>query len=248
MNFENFIGHVLQIDREESKRWVYRGQANPQWVLETSYSRFFRNNINPQDNTFSLDIFNSLLTQFTRRISEASGTDYESYNLVRQMSLAQHYGIPTPLLDWTYSPFIAVYFAVSNGFFRGEDNVCFNIYALDINLYLTKDFQEDTLSRVNSNNGKPFEFIDTNRYFSRRIANQIGCFTFQNFIDGLEKWLDRNSNISPELRTFTVTDIKAKIIRELELMGIRGSSLFDGFEYIARDVVNEELNRYRVRL
>lgn len=243
MNFDDFRSHILQIDNDKSKMWIYRGQANPAWALETTYSRFFSNNINSQNGTFNLDIFNSLLTRFIRRISEVFGTDYESYNLVRQMSLAQHYGIPTPLLDWSHSPFIAVYFAVTDALFHEENHTRFNIYALDVSVFDDNNFQRDAEERLNSNNSNPLEFIDTNRFFSKRIANQMGCFTFQNFAGGLEKWSNSQNNNSPELRKFTINGIKREITRELELMGIRGSSLFDDFDYVARDVINEELNR-----
>ena len=146
-------------------------------------------------------------------------------------------------LDWTHSPFIAVYFAVTDDVFHDQISTKFDVYALDTSCFNEDILHRDAEGRLNSRTSSPLEFIDTNRYFSRRIANQMGCFTYQEFESGLDVWLNNHGEYASELRRFQVEGGKSEIIRELELMGIKGSSLFDDLAYVARDVINEELNR-----
>jgi len=62
----------------------------------------------------------------------SGNTEYSDLSNLDVLSMLQHYGTPTRLLDWSYSPFISIYFAVSNTF--NEDSV---LYALNLE-YIAK--------------------------------------------------------------------------------------------------------------
>lgn len=90
--------------------WVFRGQSDSSWKLETTLERAAR--LNGVDIRKIPDVENLVLKQFQRRASQYLTNAPDSENLLEWFSLIQHHGGPTRLLDLTHSFYVACFFAV----------------------------------------------------------------------------------------------------------------------------------------
>ena len=90
------------IERYRSK-YVFRGLSDAQYPLLTSLQRLG----GPYP-----ELERHLLRNFRKYsgLNEAT-LDYSDW---QWLTLAQHHGLPTRLLDWTYSPLVALHFATRN--------------------------------------------------------------------------------------------------------------------------------------
>lgn len=108
--------------------WVFRGEAKSGWRLQTSLERACIAIYGSLDKAEVVE--QSLLREFQRRLHHYSSHVPPFQDYLQWFSLMQHYGAPTRLLDWTYSRYIAAYFALENA--TEEDEACV-IWAINSN-------------------------------------------------------------------------------------------------------------------
>lgn len=103
-----------------SEKYVYRGQANEAWPLCPSGFREMNGNVctvperNKRIITFQGDQFMECcrdLRELLREREEIREVKRSEYSRLQLFVIAQHFGVPTPVLDWTQSPLIAAFMA-----------------------------------------------------------------------------------------------------------------------------------------
>lgn len=111
--------------------FIFRGQRDKNWELQTSIERAFScySNLN-----FCTDYTTDerwMIHEFARKFHLHSNQNVKQNNYFEWLAIMQHYGAPTRLLDFTESIFMALYFAVI------ESNTDSSVWA--INRYKLRD-------------------------------------------------------------------------------------------------------------
>jgi hypothetical protein len=92
--------------------WIYRGQKFAEWPLSSSLERCCeRENITPGKR---LKLERELTRDFTRSYHQYAEHIPEPDSPIEWISIMRHHGAPTRLLDFTYSFYVALYFAVED--------------------------------------------------------------------------------------------------------------------------------------
>jgi len=101
----------------QERNWIYRGQRDTKKGLKTTLERACENYGDPSNKWKKNE--EKLLREFQRKYHHYSAYLPYKKNTLEWLSLMQHHGAPTRLLDFTYSFYVAAYFALEEA-----DNDC----------------------------------------------------------------------------------------------------------------------------
>lgn len=109
--------------------YIFRGHADEAWKLKTS----LRRHTSIPHESWNSDI-DQMLDQFRVGLAKLGLLPFESDNRLDWLEFARHHGVPTPVLDFSNSPYVALFFAF-NGirYDRNKAPEYVAIYALDVN-------------------------------------------------------------------------------------------------------------------
>ena len=200
----------------ETDTMLFRGVADAQYALVPSIGR-----IHATDEESRQEFEMAILREFQRRALPF--LKFEPKSPLEWMFLAQHYSLPTRLLDWTTNPLVALYFA------------CEKHPERDCAIY--KQIQSRWLEGFHE--GDPFELKEVfglkPNHSDVRYVNQDGTFTIH---PNPTEALDGNHIV----KYVFPAEAKEQMRWQLQKFGFRASYIYPGLDGVAKDVV-EESNR-----
>lgn len=221
------VKELLDALREDLKDYPdpvwYRGHSKQKWKLEPGFHRLKRK-------ASEIDLLNRFRQNANLLLDQSPKTDFD------WLFFMQHYGVPTRLLDWTESPLVGLYFAVTSH--PRADGTLWVLKPTELNKQTTAkpeeakyipSFEDDSLKNYasiavekgNLTGILPIAVIATRN--NDRIQAQLGAFTISH---STRTPIEEIGNRKHVARYQIPHSAKATIREDLRLLGVTKFQIF----------------------
>ncbi|MEA2892415.1 MAG: hypothetical protein QOI05_3208 [Bradyrhizobium sp.] len=241
-SWEEFEQYAATFEDPARERWDevwFRGQSNAQWQLHTSLERRSTktpavadylnliSEIKPAVETFTGGEF-SMPDHFglEQACRQYDVFDHKLRECATYMAHLRHGGFPSPLLDWTHSPYVAAYFAFHGA--RHDGDVA--IYAYRERPVNFKVGGSDEAQIVSIG-----PIIKTHKRHFRQQSRYTSCIKFENgqwFFNPHDAVFGRKDHLKQDLlwKMSIPAKERLKVLRFCDKVNLNEFTLFDSEE------------------
>lgn len=235
---------------------AFRGQAR-RWPLQTKLKRFWEEiDESPCEAVvetanlrtpccWNVDLLNNLVERYLDQGCKVLRPPKDQL-----WAILQHYGAPTPLLDWTLSLNVALYFAFA--VCPAKEQFHAYVHIADIGKIHRMNYQEGlTIPKLRGLDYTKIEntwtFVWPSQFGDIRFATQQGLFAYQNFkhpddMIPLDDYLRAKGNPGTLLSVGIPVSERQQVMFYLEERGITHDALFPSWENICTDAMSNYRN------
>ena len=224
---------------------IYRGAADKRWPLMPSLNR-----VCGHDLSLEKAVFRSF-----RKYGYADLAQYSGF--WQLLPVAQHYGLPTRLLDWSYSPLVAAHFATEDTDAYDTDGAIWCVDATQIKKRLPSRLRK-RLESANSNifsiemleremrdfsdmramSEEPFALFFEPASMLDRIANQYALFSVVSDPKVLLSEILEKQDID-YYKIVIPREVKLEIRDKLDYINISERMLYPGLDGVCRWIARQ---------
>lgn len=234
---DELLQFVNELSQKHGLRLWYRGEDDANRILIPSIQRSQKR----------LDVERYITNDFYIKAKRILQNPPDKHNYAGWVSLMQHYGLPTRMLDWSYSPLIASFFATET--YKQMADKDASVWVLVPDLFnemqgfghciypLDADTAQEMLLPAFKHNhhnheldGKILACSSTDN--NMRMYAQQSNFTVHNSLDRME-------DICSEEMLYKIIipkECKRYFIKSLRVFGISESSIYPDLDHISGDI------------
>ena len=232
------------------KNWAFRGQANAEWSLYSSLSRYLHDfGIHPQawaeQEERILRIFKRKAHLYLEHVPDRDDE-------FQWLALMQHHGAPTRLTDFTWSPFVAIFFALERAtkdaavwaisppqIWRTTHKISNprrSVSTADLNMRTPGNFRTYFLG-----NDVPFVVYGEPVIMNKRLIAQSGTFVVPGTLDQpIESILASHPYPADTVVKFVLSaNMRHEAMEALYSMNLTNATLFPDLDGLARSMAFE---------